>query len=99
LEPRDAVPRFGSTQEAQKTDTYGGVFLRLMLIRLDNPALADDLCSHFWRAGFAAQPAGGSMVEVNRLDAPSPDQERREIELHLRVWRATNAEAPADIVT
>ena len=70
-----------------------------MLIRLSDPSLADDLTTHFWRAGFTVQAAGGSMVEVSRLDAPSSDQERREVELHLRVWQATNPEAVADVIT
>jgi hypothetical protein len=37
------------------------------------------------------------MVEVFRFDAPSADQERREIELHLRIWQAANAQATAEI--
>jgi len=28
------------------------------------------------------------MAEVRRLDAPALDQEKREVEIHLRVWRA-----------
>jgi hypothetical protein len=38
------------------------------------------------------------MIEVYRPDAPSADQERRETELHLRVWRATNPTVRAEIV-
>ena len=56
-----------------------------MLIRLSDSLLVDDLCENFRRAGFAAQSAGGSMVEVHRLDAPARDQERREVEIHLRI--------------
>jgi hypothetical protein len=70
--------------------------LRPMLIRLGDASFVDDLCAHFRRSGFTCERAGGSMVEVSRPDAPSPDQERREVELHLRVWRAANAEATAD---
>jgi hypothetical protein len=69
-----------------------------MLIRLSNESLVDEFCGHFRRSGFACDPAGGSMVEVGRPDAPTPEQERREIDLHLRVWRATNPEAGAEVV-
>lgn len=69
-----------------------------MLIRLDDPLLADDLCAHFRRSGFTAEAVGGSIVEVHRPDAPSPEQERREVELHLRVWRATNPGAVVEIL-
>jgi hypothetical protein len=68
-----------------------------MLIRLDDEAFVDDLCTHFIRSGFTAERAGGSMVLVHRLDAPSLDQGRREVEFHLRVWWATNPEAGAEI--
>lgn len=69
-----------------------------MLIRLYDDAFVDDLCAHFRRSDFTAERAGGSMIEVFRLDAPSPDQERREVELHLRVWRATNPTGRVEIV-
>jgi hypothetical protein len=69
-----------------------------MLIRLEDKAFLDDLCAHFRRSEFVVEPAGGSMLEVRRPDAPSPDQERREIELHLSVWTATNPIALADLV-
>lgn len=69
-----------------------------MLIRLSDASLADDLCAHFVRSGFSCEQAGGSMVEVRRPDAPSAEQERREIELHLRVWRATNQGAQVEMI-
>jgi hypothetical protein len=71
---------------------------RLMLIRLSDDSFVEDLCLHFHRSGFTAQRAGGSMVEVSRSDAPSPEQARREIELHLTVWRATNPGVGAELV-
>jgi hypothetical protein len=37
------------------------------------------------------------MVEVFRFDAPSPEQERREIELHLGIWLAANNGATAEV--
>jgi hypothetical protein len=69
-----------------------------MLIRLSEPDLVEEFCANFRRAGFAAGSAGGSMAEVYRLDAPAPDQEKREVEIHLRVWRATHPEAVTEIV-
>jgi hypothetical protein len=64
--------------------------LRPVLIRLSNPSFADDLCAHFQRSGFTAKRRGTRTIEVGRADAPNPEQEAREIEVHLRVWRATN---------
>ncbi|MEX0816581.1 MAG: hypothetical protein WD027_04000 [Gaiellales bacterium] len=69
-----------------------------MLIRLGDASFAEDLCAHFRRSGFSAECVGGSMVEVYRRDAPTPAQERREVELHLRVWQATNPEVGIDLV-
>jgi hypothetical protein len=68
-----------------------------MLLRTNTPSKVDDLCVHFTRSGFSAQSVGGTMVEVFRPDAPSADQERREIELHLRIWQATNDGATAEV--
>ena len=62
-----------------------------MFLRFDPLPLLDDLCAHFRRAGFTATPAGGTVIEVRRPDAPNADQERRESDRHLRVWAATNS--------
>jgi hypothetical protein len=69
-----------------------------MLIRLTDASIADDLCVHFCRSGFGCDPAGGSMIDVIRPDAPSVEQERRELELHLRVWTATHPEVIAELL-
>jgi hypothetical protein len=69
-----------------------------MLIRLSEPDLVEDLCENFRRAGFAAQSAGESMAEIYRLDAPELQQERREVEVHLRVWQAMRPEAVVEIL-
>lgn len=69
-----------------------------MLIQLSDLSLLDDLCAHFRRAGFICTPAGGSMVEVTRPDAPSREQERHEVDLHLRIWQATNPGTQANVV-
>jgi hypothetical protein len=50
-----------------------------MLIRLSDPSYADDLCAHFRRSGFAAKRRGSRTIEVKRPDAPSPEQEIREV--------------------
>jgi|GEM_PF-5680560 len=68
-----------------------------MLITLHDRALVDDLCAHFTRSGFEAEPAGGGTVEIRRPDAPTPEQERREVELHLRVWQVANPGAGVDL--
>jgi hypothetical protein len=68
-----------------------------MLIRLSDPSLVDDLCESFRRAGFSAEPAGESMAEVYRPDAPEPGQERREVEIHLRVWQAMQPDVTIEL--
>ena len=68
-----------------------------MLIPLDHVSLADNLCVHLRRAGFEAERAGGSMVEVQRPDARNAEHERREAELHLRIWSATNPGARGQV--
>jgi len=72
--------------------------LSLSTLRLCKPDLVDDLCENFRRAGFTAHSAGGSMAEIQRLDAPEREQERREVELHLRVWQAMRPEAAVEIL-
>jgi hypothetical protein len=57
-----------------------------MRLRTGDPTLLDDLRARFERSGFAVEKRGGSDLDVRRPDAPSPEQEAREIELHLRVW-------------
>ena len=69
-----------------------------MLLRLSEPTLAESLCEDFRRAGFSAQTAGGSMIEVLRPDAPQPDQEKWEVEFQLRVWQAMHPETAVEIV-
>lgn len=68
-----------------------------MRIRLDEPELLGDLRAHFERAGFSVERAGEDALEVGRPDAPSVEQARREVELHLRVWRTMRPEAGAEL--
>jgi hypothetical protein len=64
-----------------------------MRIRLSDPALTLDLCQHFLRAGFTVEELTVTDIEVHRCDAPDDEQAGREVELHLRVWRAMNPAA------
>ena len=61
-----------------------------MRVLLDDPALVDDLCAHFRRSGFTADPAGELMVELSLAEAPSREQARNEILVHLQLWRILN---------
>jgi hypothetical protein len=69
-----------------------------MLIHLDDAALVDDFCEHYRRSGFVAERVGGGIVQVARADAPTPEQERYEVLLHLRVWEAVNPEARGEVL-
>jgi hypothetical protein len=70
-----------------------------MLIQLDNHSLVNDLCAHYTRSGFTAEPVGGGMVEVTRPDAPAEAQQRREVLLHLRVWEVLNPGVSVTVVS
>jgi len=61
-----------------------------MLILLDDLTLVDDFCAHLRRSGFTADRAGGSMVEIDRPDAPTPQQAENEIRMHLQIWEIIN---------
>jgi hypothetical protein len=69
-----------------------------MLIRLNTSELVDDLCAHYRRSGFHVEPVGGAMVEVGRRDAPTREQERYEVLLHLRIWQVVNPEAEGELL-
>jgi len=69
-----------------------------LLISIEKPELAEDLCAHFERSGFQARPVVGGMIEVGRDDAPDSGQARLEIALHLRVWEAMNPNAKVMVV-
>jgi hypothetical protein len=72
--------------------------MRLMLIRIDDPTRLDELCVHYRRSGFHAETVGGRMLEVSRPDAPTGDQEHREVRMHLRVWRVLHRSVPVEPV-
>jgi hypothetical protein len=61
-----------------------------MLIRLDDYSLVHDLCAHYRRSGFCAEPVGGGMIDVTRPEADDDARTRREVLEHLRVWELVN---------
>jgi hypothetical protein len=69
-----------------------------MKIRLDDPSSLEDLRDFLRRAGCAADPIGPDTLEVTVARAPSPEQERRELEIYLAVWRARFPDAGAEFV-
>jgi hypothetical protein len=69
-----------------------------MLIRVDDNTLVEDLCAHYRRSGFRVEHVGGGMVDVARENAPTPEQERHEVQLHLRVWQAVNPHARGELL-
>jgi hypothetical protein len=69
-----------------------------MRVLIDDPAFLDDLCAHFWRAGFTADPIDEGTVEVDRPDAPTPQQASAEIRVHLQLWRILYPNQRAELV-
>ncbi len=69
-----------------------------MRLRTGDPALLDDLRAHFERSGFVVESTGDADLDVPRPDAPSPEQEALEIELHLKVWRAMQPNILVELV-
>ena len=69
-----------------------------MRIRLNDNALVDVLCAHYRRSGFRAELVGEGMIEVHRQDAPTQEQERREVLMHLRVWEAINPDTRGELL-
>lgn len=70
-----------------------------MRVLIEDPTLLNDLCAHFRRAGFTADPVDESMVEVDRPDAPTPQQATAESRVHLQLWRILNPNQRAEIVS
>jgi hypothetical protein len=69
-----------------------------MLLRIDDHSLVDDLCAHYRRSGFDAESVGGGMIEVARPSAPNEGQARREVLMHLQVWRVANPDATVELL-
>jgi hypothetical protein len=70
-----------------------------MLIRLSDHALVDDLCVHYRRSGFAAEPVSDGVIKATRTDAPNQEQDRREVLLHLQIWKVLNPDVAAQTLT
>jgi len=70
-----------------------------MELQLSDPALLADLRQHFERSGFVTNRVSEDTIEAWRPDAPSPEQECREIEAHLAVWRAMHGEATIELIS
>jgi hypothetical protein len=64
-----------------------------MLLRVEDHANVEDLCSHYRRSGFDATSLGLRMIEVSKPDPVGPAEERHAILGHLAVWRTVVAEA------
>ena len=58
-----------------------------MRLRTGDLTLLGALRAHFERSGFAVETTDDNDLDVRRPDAPSPEQEAREIELHVMMWR------------
>jgi hypothetical protein len=69
-----------------------------MLIRLEDNTLIEDLSVHYRRSGFLVEHLGGGLIDVARADAPTPEQERHEVLLHLRVWEAVTPDGRAELL-
>jgi hypothetical protein len=69
-----------------------------MLLQISDADLRADLYAHFRRAGFAVEETKGTAIGVSEPDAPSPELEREEIELHLRAWQTSHPGVKAEVV-
>jgi hypothetical protein len=69
-----------------------------MRLRTGDPALLDDLRARFERSGFVVGTTSDADLDGRRPDAPSPEQEAREIEVHLKVWRIMQPDAHVELL-
>jgi len=69
-----------------------------MRLRTGDLILLHDLRAHFERSGFVVATTDDDDLDVRRSDAPSAEQEAREIELHLMVWRIVRPNVPVELV-
>jgi hypothetical protein len=60
-----------------------------MLLRLSDPLLAESLRDHLRRVGCVALERVPGELEVI-VDAPTPGQARRELDVYVAAWRATH---------
>jgi hypothetical protein len=71
--------------------------LRPVRIRITDPSLLGELGAHYARAGFVVCPAGDRELEVERPDAPTEEQGRREVAAHLLVWELLHPDSPGEL--
>ena len=69
-----------------------------MRLRTGDLTLLDDLRAHFERSGFVIAATDDGDLDVRRSDAPNAEQEAREIELHLMVWRIVRPSVRVELV-
>jgi hypothetical protein len=69
-----------------------------MRLRTGDLTLLDDLRAHFECSGFVVESTGDGDLAVRRPDAPSPEQQAREIELHLQVRRVMHPSIRVELV-
>ena len=72
--------------------------LRPVRLRIPDPSLREELGAHYARSGFAVRPVGERDLEVERPDAPSEEQGRREVAAHLLVSELLHPNIPGEIV-
>lgn len=71
--------------------------LRPVRIRITDPSLLEELGAHYARSGFVVRAAGARELEVERPDAPTDEQGRREVAAHLLVWGLLHPESPGEL--
>ena len=69
-----------------------------MRLRTGDPTILDALRAHFERSGFAVEKTGDADLDVRRPDAPNPEQEALEIEMHLKVWRVMRPDVRVELI-
>jgi hypothetical protein len=68
-------------------------------LRVTDPEILENVVAHFERSGFVVRRVGDVILEVVRPDAPTPEQERREVEIHLGVWRVMHpGRTPVELI-
>jgi hypothetical protein len=72
--------------------------LRPVRLRIPDPSLREELSDHYARSGFVVRPVGEHELDVERPDAPTEEQGRREIGTHLLVWELLHPECLGEIV-
>jgi hypothetical protein len=67
-------------------------------LRLDEPALVDNLLNFLARRGCAGERDGEDMIEVELPHDLELEQARLELDLYLRVWQSLHGWTRVDVV-